>query len=143
MSEKFFKSLPLDCRYDPIFHREYKGVRILAPESFWDADQELIDSVVGGCGPGWFGNLFVPNNLLGVKIKIACQIHDWCFLVWNDKKGFRLANNIFNRNMNMTVSQKTKTKWLKKPRLWVSVIYYQFVHRSGGLGYKDNHLKFV
>jgi len=51
----------------------YKNYRLRAPQDF-DSSK-----IVGGCGPGEWGNEFIPDSILGVAISPACDIHDYCY----------------------------------------------------------------
>ncbi len=139
----FFESLPLLPENDPITMGVYRGLLIAAPSSFWNATQQRVDEVTGGCGPGSVGNYFVPDNIIFLRIGVACIIHDWCFLVWNTKEGFILANNIFKNNLIRIIEQKNKTRWLKKYRLRISRGYYLTVKHFGEPSYFDSHLKYL
>ena len=59
----------------------YKGYRLRAPEGF-DPSQ-----IVGGCGPGKWGDRLIPNSILGVDISPACDIHDYCYLIGETEEG--------------------------------------------------------
>ena len=112
-NQEFFNRLPLSCDNDPISIQEYKGYKLAAPQSFWDADQDLRDAVAGGCGPGGSGDMLVPDRMYGLKVTSACKIHDWTFAVWNDKKGFELSNNLFKNNLVRIIDQKGGNKQIQ------------------------------
>ena len=139
--KEFFESLPLLCENDPITMNDYKGYELAAPESFWNADDELRNAVAGGCGPGGAGDMFVPDTMYFLKVTPACAIHDWCFAVWNDKRGFDQANNLFKNNMLRIIDQRGggyQIKCLRKKR---AVKYYKAVHYFGEPSYFDSHLR--
>ncbi len=113
---------------DPISIEEFQGYQLAAPASFWNASDELRNSLTGGCGPGGIGDYFVPDTMYGLNMMPACIIHDWCFAVWDDKPGFVLANNIFKNNMIRINEQHKDWLWLKRLRLriiksitWLSI----------------------
>jgi len=142
-NQEFFNSLPIDCKNDPISMGEYKGYKLAAPKSFWDADQELRDAVVGGCGPGGSGDRLVPDTMYLLKVTPACAIHDWCFAVWNNKAGFTLANNLFKNNMLRIISQHGGNEYTKCLRRRRAITYYKAVHYFGEPSFFDSHLRFI
>lgn len=115
----------------------YMGYELAAPMSFWNASDELRNSLAGGCGPGGFGDYFVPDTIYGLSVKPACKIHDWCFAVWEDKAGFTLSNNIFKNNMIRINEQHKGPQWVKKLRLPRIKKYYLAVHFFGEPSYYD------
>lgn len=140
---EFFESLPISCNKDIISMGIYKGVAIAAPASFWKADQDLIDEVCGGCGPGGIGDYVVPDTVLFLNVRVACEVHDWCFAVWNYKAGFDKANNVFKNNMIRIIDQRTKWGWLKKHRYKRAYGNYWMVQHCGESFFYDSHLKYL
>ncbi len=142
----FIQSLPFKIENDPISEREYKGYKLAAPQSFWDADQDFINEFTGGCGPGEVGSIgdrLIPDTIYCLRITLACQIHDWTYAVWNSKEGFELANNLFKNNMQRMVDQTKSSrflKWLRYKRLYK---YYWVVKYFGETSYFDFHLTVV
>ncbi|MCK5099015.1 MAG: hypothetical protein KAR45_12990 [Desulfobacteraceae bacterium] len=142
-NQEFFNKLPLNCKDDPISIQEYKGYRLAAPKSFWDADQELRDAVVGGCGPGGSGDKLVPDTMYLLSVTAACAIHDWCFAIWNDKAGFKLANNLFKNNMLRIIDQRGGNNRIKCLRQKRAVKYFKGVHYLGEPSFFDSHLQYI
>jgi hypothetical protein len=120
---------------DPIIMGQYMGYNLAAPISFWDASDETITEVVGGCGPGGIGDIIVPDKIWGLNIKPACKIHDWTFFVWNDKQGFDLSNNLFKNNMVRINEQHNGWGWVKRRRLKAIKLYYDMVQTFGESSY--------
>ena len=142
-NQEFFSTLPLECIYDPISIKEYKGYKLAAPQSFWDADDELRKAVAGGCGPGGSGDMFVPDTMYLLKVTPACAIHDWTFAVWNNKQGFDQANNLFKNNMLRIINQHGGNEQIKCLRKKRAVKYFKAVHYFGEPSFFDSHLQFV
>ena len=140
---EFFKNLPIDSSLDPIVMGEYKGYKLAAPISFWDASDELRFYVTGGCGPGVLGRIGILDPIWGLSMKAACEIHDWTFLVWNDKAGFKLGNKIFKNNMLRINQQHDGWDCIKQKRLKRIKFYYDMVNDFGEPAYYDSHLKYL
>lgn len=143
-NQVFFNSLPLNCKNDPISIGMLDGYNLAAPQSFWDADDELRNAIVGGCGPGGgIGDMLVPDRMWGLKVTAACKIHDWCFAGWNDKLGFELANDIFKNNLLRIIHQKKSCKFLKFLRKRRAIKYYGAVQFFGETAFFDSHLQYI
>lgn len=52
---------------------------LIAPQSYRDATPAERAEVVNGCGPGGWRLDLVPDDLLGLDITEACNIHDWMY----------------------------------------------------------------
>ena len=143
-NQEFFASLPLDVNQDPISMGLLGKYNLAAPMSFWDANPELRNAITGGCGPGGLGDMLVPDNILFLKITLACMIHDWCFAVWNTKYGFELSNNIFKNNMLRIIEQHGSwNRVLYCERKRIAIKYYKAVHYFGEPSFFDSHLRFI
>jgi len=120
---------------------KYEGrpVPLYADESFWNATKEEIDSVAGGCGPGWLGDRLIPDTVWGLSIKRACRIHDFDYSIGTERA---VADERFYVNMQRIVLFCTKWQWLKSLRLHRIKIYYLAVKHAGGRVYaKDKNNK--
>lgn len=114
---------------------------LAAPLSFCIADEDLRNEITGGCGPGGVGDILVPDTLYFLSVRLACQIHDWCYGVWNDKKGFELSNNLFKNNMIRIIDQHGGNKLIKYLRKKRAYKYYLAVHYFGEPAFFDSYLK--
>lgn len=113
-------------------------VKLYAPRSYWDASEDLLFAVTGGCGPGGVGDLLVPDTIWGLNIRRCCQIHD--FMYWEglchaDKEA---ADRVFLYNMLRVVQARTKNKWLRRLRVRRAKTYYEAVSTFGGPAFWDN-----
>ena len=131
MKYSLFDNLPLKPAADPIMMGLHGGYNLAAPWSFWTADVELRKSVVNGCGPGAIGDLIVPDKILGLNVKAACEIHDWMFCVYKCSEGFCLANDLFRKNMIRINHQHQGMGILKKARVPLILVYHFFVENAG------------
>ena len=76
--------------------------QIKAPIGFYRLrknDPEKFAALVGGCGPGKWGDYFVPDTIWGLSITLACQIHDYMYWVGGTAEDKFRADTIFLQNM--------------------------------------------
>lgn len=138
----------IDSACDPILQDDYMGYVLSAPESFWCTEADIIADVTNGCGTSGVVDWLVPDHLYFLSILAACKIHDWTYVVWEDKPGFVLSNDLFRNNMQRIVQQhyeKTRMsifdKIIRNRRMNLSVVYYQAVKNLGERFYYDSPLK--
>lgn len=141
--KSFFSQLPIDPAADPVMMGLHAGYNLAAPWSFWTASADLRRDVVNGCGPGGLGDLAVPDWILGLNMRPACEIHDWMFAVYNCKEGFTLSNNLFLNNMVRINHQHDGFLFLKRWRLKIIKKYFQAVDLLGESFYYEAHLDLV
>lgn len=142
-NQEFFESLPFNAKDDHLVTALIDGYEIRVPRSFVATDQELVDAITGGCGPGGFGDKFVPDTLYGLSITLACKVHDWTFGVWNDSYSFIIANDLFHINMLRIIKQHGGNRliqWLRRRRAYK---YYLAVQKLGKSSYLDNHKEYL
>jgi hypothetical protein len=106
-----------------------EGYDFIAPDSYWDATEEEIAAVTGGCGPGRLGDFFVPDTIWGESIFLACQIHDWMYHTGETSADKRVADKVFMWNMLELVDDG---ELLDSARLRRVMTYYQAVSFGGG-----------
>lgn len=108
----------------------FSGLDLTMPQSFLEATDKEIEEKTGGCGPGKYGDYFVPDTILFVSIKEACVIHDWEYSFaesFEDKKNadMNFLMNMLNINYN-----RSKSKVMRRIRdqiifkYFISVYYY-------------------
>lgn len=103
-----------------------------SPLSYKTAPQSVKDKCCNACGAqGWKVDI-VPDNILGVDISEACNIHDWMYREAVDTR--KECDRIFRRNMTrLVISEKSDFK-----RYWRRVLvwwYWRGVRRFGGPSY--------
>lgn len=83
--------------------QKYRG--LIAPIEYWSLSECQKRRICNGCGPQ--GNFFnrllswgIPDNLFGVNIAEACNIHDFC---WHFGLGKKLSDNLFFDNMSILI----------------------------------------
>jgi len=144
---KYIEQLPILSYEDDICQDFFMNYNLSAPMSFWDAPKDYIENFTNGCGTEGFCDIFVPDHFYLLQVVAACKIHDWCYLVWNDKEGFHLANTIFLNNLQRickqhfyTTKQNPIDKFLLVRRLKLCGVYYQAVEMFGEQPYLDSHI---
>ena len=140
-NQEFFKKLPFNSKYDACVFMY--GKQLKAPFSFWQTNRDIVDAITGGCGPGGFGDKFVPDKIYGLSVTAACKVHDWTFGVWNDEESFNVANELFKENMYIIIKEHGGYKWLQWLRRRRAYKYYLAVAKLGMSSYLDNHLKYI
>jgi hypothetical protein len=76
--------------------------QVKAPIGFYrlrKKDPEKFRAVCGGCGPGQWGDYFVPDTLWGLSIRLACQIHDYMYWAGKTPEAKWKADSTFLENM--------------------------------------------
>ena len=109
-----------------------KEIGLYAPPEYWAASRPLIDDITGGCGPGGFGDMLVPDTAWLLSIRAACEIHDWMVHFGKTLADKEEADRVFRNNMVRIIKAKTKWKFLRKLRLRRAQTYYYFVDKFGG-----------
>jgi len=115
--------------------------RLFAEPECWkfrDEHPDIWDTF--GCGPGRIGDYFVPDNLLGLNIKIACQIHDYetrFSSEASEEHRLKIAR-IFKYNM-IRIVWYSPNQWffMKRLRLKMAEFYYGRVVKWGWKAYWD------
>ena len=99
------------------------------------ADLLLIPSVIPPCcGPGhdWLETI-IPESILGLKISIACYIHDddWAIAppIWD---AFHAANSRLLTNLNSIIDTKS-TLILRPLRRFIATLYFIAVNDASEL----------
>jgi hypothetical protein len=112
-------------------------VQLYAPASYWAATPAERDRKCNGCGPGGGSllsralNWLIPDALLGLPIKAACQIHDWMYAEGETVADKEEADRVFLNNMLRLI--EAESSWLlKRHRRSLALEYYSQVHDFGG-----------
>lgn len=107
---------------------EKEGFHLVAPSSYWEASDKEILAHTGGCGPGKFGDYFIPDTMYGESVFLACQIHDWCYFKGLTLQDKRTADLLFLVNMVLIVDDGDCLDALRLRRV---MTYYQAVASCG------------
>ena len=109
---------------------------LLAPQSYVNATDDEKSDICNGCGTsGWKGKV-VPETMWGLDISEACQRHDWMYHYGTTKKDKELADLVFLRNLVRIINREGG--WLKWPRRYRAMTYYNFVADFGDEAFWDN-----
>ena len=106
-------------------------LELKAPSSFWRASREEGDSVVGGCGPGYWGDFLVPDRIWWLSIERACRIHDWMYALGETREDKIEADLYFLFNMLELIRAGTRSRILRYLRDRTAFTYYQAVSYGG------------
>ena len=113
-------------------------MKLYAPAEFWGTQPEILRKMVNGCGPaGWKGRL-IPDHLLFVSIKTACDIHDWMYLHGQTEADRDEADRVFLNNMLRIVEAKSNNWLTRAIRRRLALHYYSAVRDSGSVYFWDD-----
>lgn len=122
---------------------EKEGYHLVAPTSYWAATGAEILAHTGGCGPGKFGDYFVPDTVYGETVFLACQIHDWMYFKGLTLQDKRTADICLLVNMVLLVDDG---ELLDRARCYRCILYYLAVSNhgesaflAGKEGFKDGY----
>lgn len=114
-------------------------MELYAPNSYWELSDSARAEIVNGCGTRGIIGLLVPDTILGLSIKAACNIHDYMYhvgLTIDDKKE---ADRVFLNNMLRLIDGGWRI--FKIPRIHRARIYYDAVKYCGGPAFWDGKNK--
>lgn len=120
-----------------IVEAEVEGWLLWLPTSFINAPEEMIKKHTGGCGPGWLGDILVPDTIGLESVFLACQSHDWMYWEGNTFQEKKYADRIFLVNMTILIqdvpySQELESAVADIIRLRTVMTYYTAVSYGGG-----------
>ncbi len=82
----------------------FKG--LYAPFSYWKTSEIEKKKYVNGCGPKSLPHWLIPDQLLGTDVTESCNIHDWMIKESKTKDDFKIADELFLKNMKLELPQK-------------------------------------
>jgi hypothetical protein len=114
-----------------------KEFSIIAPDDIFFTHSDPMD-YEDCCGAGeGLGERIVPDTIWGLKISLACFVHDDMFergeKTWAH---FHQSNSIFLKNIINIIHAYSKSRILKHLRLYRAVSYYNAVDRFGKRSFK-------
>ena len=102
------------------------------PQSYLEADQDLLDVVCNGCGSAQAKFDFVPDTIYGLSISPACHIHDWMYYEGKTIDDKEEADRVFLNNMLRIINNQSANKLICFLRRRRAVVYYEMVCNLGG-----------
>ncbi len=107
----------------------YKNYKLRTLEEFDSSE------IVGGCGPGEWGDPLVPDSILGVDISPACDIHDYAYLIGETEEEKTNADIELFANGFRIIKQKSKNKFTSFLRAIILSWYFLAVAYGGQSSY--------
>jgi hypothetical protein len=98
---------------------------LVAPRDYWLLTPKQKKDMCNGCGPkgGFWHRLLsagIPDNLCGLSIKEACNIHDFCWALHEMPK--KQVDNLFMDNMSALIDEEGGA--LAGLRHWMAFHYW-------------------
>ena len=114
-----------------------------APASYLHASHSVREAVCNGAGPWGYGRL-VPDNILGLCITEAANIHDWQYWKGRSEEDKRNADSNFLTNMIRLTNTETTRFFLiglvlRGMRRHIILYYYEAVHEFGHRAFWKGH----
>lgn len=103
-------------------------LKLDVPAAFHTMDDASLALVMGGCGPGKWGDRTVPDTMWGLSVNLACAVHDLDYALGKDKvkADMRLLINTL-----IIINTKSKSKVLRVARRYRAMSYYSAVAELG------------
>ena len=116
-------------------------LKLFAPKEYWELDPDVKQLITNGCGPwGWKGRL-VPDHLWFLSIKLACDIHDFMYLVGETIEEKIVADRVFLNNMLRLIDHAGGFNFIIKKRKFLAKFYYEMVDNFGGPSFWESKNK--
>lgn len=113
---------------------------LYAPEAYWRLSPAAKAEICNGCGSASAKFDFIPDSIYGLKIRPACDIHDYMYHVGRrtlaDKEE---ADRVFLNNLLRLI--EADNGWLKMFRRRRALKYYEGVTAFGGPAYWEGKNK--
>ena len=108
---------------------------LYAPESYLRALPDVVAKIVNGCGPGGWKVDLVPDTILLLSVKEACNIHDWCYSEGSSEDYRLWADDLLHQNLRATIFHAADTSWFARilmPHRLVRARGYYYAVRAFG-----------
>lgn len=102
-----------------------KAYGLDASFAYWNCSAAALSELTAGCGPGRFGDKFVPDDVSGLNLLPACQIHDFDYSHLSDVSK-ALADARFFANMRRSMRAQDNKINLYKRIAWRFIICKYF-----------------
>lgn len=104
--------------------------RLVIPDSFLLSSAAVRGEVCNGAGPRKFGWL-VPDNIWGLSITDAANVHDWMYWKGTTDEERLEADVTFLVNMMILIDMGSKWCITRFLRRWRAMTYYSAVREYG------------
>lgn len=111
-----------------------EGIQVFATDNAWeviDVQPAVIIQRSGGCGPGKWGDLAVPDTFYGLKVKPICKLHDIEYEVGETEDDKAAADIFFLVNLLAYIRCHTRFKPVRILRNYRAMSYYSAVSEFG------------
>ena len=109
---------------------------LVFPDSFLLSSSVLRGEVCNGAGPRKFGWL-VPDNIWGLSVVDAANIHDWMYWKGSIEEDRLEADVTFLMNMMILIDDGSKGRIMRFLRRWRAMTYFSAVREYGGRAFYD------
>jgi hypothetical protein len=82
---------------------------LILPKVVCDLSAEQLADISNGCGPESMKVKLVPDKILGVNFRDACNGHDGCYHFGEDEEDKRVSDRLFLCNLLAAVDSHCKT----------------------------------
>lgn len=111
--------------------------KLFAPSGYWGLTEQAKKEICNGCGSSQSKFDFVPDNILGLNINEACNIHDYMYYIGVTIEDKKKADRALLNNLLRIID--LESCWLlKRPRRFIAYGYYDAVKKFGGPAYWNN-----
>ena len=110
------------------------GIQAFATDKAWevlDVQPAAITQRSGGCGPGKWGDLAVPDTFYGLKVTSVCKLHDIEYEVGETEQDKEDSDINFLRNLLNYIKAHTKFAFVRTLRNYRAMTYYNAVSECG------------
>lgn len=110
-------------------------MKLITPSGYYDIPKEERDT--WGCGPGGFGDRFVPDTVYGLCVTPACRRHDFRYRKRKikTKETRKKDDQELLTNLQIIVNDKTKSFCLRRLRFTRCRTMYYAVRIFGKSSY--------
>jgi len=109
----------------------YKKYNLYARKEFWDLTADEIKEISNGCGAANAAVDYVPDSIYGLKISVACDIHDFDYYTGGSKEDKILSDLMLLINILLIIKQHRGNKFIQTLRFSRAIKYFFMVDFFG------------
>ena len=106
--------------------------KLYAPAAYWAMSAEARAEIVNGCGPSGWKSKFIPNKILWVDVRRACDIHDFMYHLGQTDADREEADRVFLNNLLRIVEAESTNFFTRVIRRRLVLHFYGAVRDMGG-----------